>query len=70
MKFRSGKEYQFKNCGDGLYTFIHPKENEIYKIDTSDTAQYVQTVSQNEKLMTTHEIERAKATLEIQEYLG
>ena len=58
LKFRSGKEYQFKNCGDGLYTFIHPKENEIYKIDTSDTAQYVQTVSQNEKLMTNHEIER------------
>ena len=70
LKFKSGKEVQFKNCGVGLYTFIYPNENERYKSDTSDTVQYIQTVSQNEKLMTTHEIERAKAALEIQEYLG
>ena len=70
LRFKSGKEYQFKNCGDGLYSFINPKVNEVYKTDVPDTAQYIQTVSQNEQLMTTNEIERAKAALEIQEYLG
>ena len=41
LKFKSGKEFQFKNCGVGLYTFIYPNENERYKSDTSDTVQYI-----------------------------
>ena len=87
--YKDGKELQFKNCGDGLYTFVHPNENikfesnkkeqlnEDVKHNTTTQkesvnvqTQYIQTVSENKKLMSKREIERAQSARELQEYLG
>ena len=28
---KSGRELQFQNCGDGLYTFVNPNHNKIFE---------------------------------------
>ena len=69
--YKDGREIQFQNFGDGLYTYVDPKDN--WKIEPKEPksfAQYLQTVNDKEQLMTKKEIERAKNAVEVQEYLG
>jgi len=42
----------------------------IQQSEKKDCKQYLRTVNENEKLMTKKEINRAKAALDLQEYLG
>ena len=64
--YKNGKELQFQNHGDGLYTYVDPKENLLLKNpDDCSFAQYLQTVKDNENIMTKQEIERAKAGVEV-----
>ena len=87
--YKNGNELQFKNCGDGLYTFVNPKENIKFESNNKEQpneeekdnittqkeivdvqTQYIQTVKENEKLMSKKEIERAQHARNLQEYLG
>ena len=78
LVYKNGREAQFQNLGDGLYKYVNPRDNKNFnntnESATSDykqkTVQFVQTVSDNESLMTSKEIERAKLALDLQEYLG
>ena len=31
LRYKNGKELQFQNSGDGLYTFVDPKCNEVFR---------------------------------------
>ena len=70
--YNDGREAQFRNNGDGLYIYVDPSENKTWNENEKVThnTQLVQTVEKNEQLMTEKEIERAKAALDLQEYLG
>jgi len=46
------------------------KKMNIQQSEKKDCKQYLRTVNENEKLMTKKEINRAKAALDLQEYLG
>ena len=70
--YRDGREIQFKNNGRGLYLYTDPQNNEQYGPvpPPQSFVQYLQTVNGNEKLFTKKEIERAKAAVELQEFLA
>ena len=67
--YHNGKECQFQNFGDGLYTYVDPKDN--WKIKTHEQKRpmnYLQTVDNVKKLMTKSEIDRAKYAVDVQEF--
>ena len=70
--YDDGREAQFANNGDGLYIYVDPSKNKAWNNNKEGTRniQLVQTVDKNEQLMTEKEVERAKAALDLQEYLG
>jgi len=70
--YDDGREVQFKKNRRGLYVFTDPRHNKDYGPvpPAQSFAQYLQTVSGNEKLFSKKEIERAKYALEVQEFLA
>ena len=69
--YDDGREFQFRNVGGGLYTYKKPAQNiKLHTKITNECTQLLQVVKDNEKLMSQREIDRAKAALDLQEYLG
>ena len=70
--YDDGREVQFRNNGRGLYIYIDPEQNKKFGPGPplQSFVQYLQTVTGNEKLFTIREIERAKAAVELQEFLA
>ena len=75
LVYNDGREIQFQNLGDRLYKYVDLRKSKQFKnkseLTTSEckqnTVQFVQTVSDNESLMTEKEIARAKLALDLQE---
>ena len=40
--YKNGKELQFQNCGDGLYTFVNPINNKMF-INKKETREHNET---------------------------
>ena len=71
MIYKDGREIQFQNFGDGLYTYVDPKDNwKIGPKEPKSFAQYLQTVNDKEQLISKKEFERAQNVAEVQEGLG
>ena len=70
--YDDGREVQFRNNRRGLYIYTDPEQNKKFGPvpPLQSFVQYLQTVTGNEKLFTKREIERAKAAVELQEFLA